>query len=450
MDASLLIDLYELTMAQCYFSYKRNAWATFELFVRELPQNRLYLVAAGLEGILEYIKNLKFDRGALAYLKKQRLFSSSFLDYLSGFKFSGDLWAMREGEIFFAQEPIIRVTAPLIEAQIMESFLLNTVHLQTMIASKASRVVIACAHRNCFDFALRRTHGQDAGIKVARASYIAGFSGTSCVLAGKLYNIPVAGTMAHSFIMSFKNELEAFLAYTRSFPARSILLVDTYNTKKGIANAIAVGLGLKERGQRLQGIRLDSGDIVSLSKLARRMLDVAGLDYVKIFASGNLDEFKIRDLLKKGACVDNFGVGTHMGTSEDAPSLDVIYKICEVTDGEGRFFPTMKLSRGKVTYPGRKQIFRLRDKDKRFTKDVLGLQKEKIAGKPLLIKAVENGRVIYRMPSLDKIRDFTRRNLAAFPEKLKEIRGKYKYPVVVSPQLKKLRRNLSSELEKRQ
>lgn len=445
-----MIDLYELTMAQCYFSYKRNAWATFELFVRELPQNRLYLVCAGLEGILEYIKNLRFDCGALAYLKKQRLFSSSFLDYLSGFKFSGDLWAMREGEIFFAQEPVIRVTAPLIEAQIMESFFLNTVHLQTMIASKACRVVIACAHRNCFDFALRRTHGQDAGIKVARASYIAGFNGTSCVLAGKLYNIPIAGTMAHSFIMSFKNELEAFLAYTRSFPARSTLLVDTYNTEKGIANAIAVGLGLKEKGQRLQGIRLDSGDIVSLSKLARKMLDAAGLDYVKIFASGNLDEFKIRDLLRKGACVDNFGVGTHMGTSEDAPSLDVIYKICEVSDGEGRFFPTMKLSRGKVTYPGRKQIFRLRDKDKRFTKDILGLQKEKIAGKPLLIKAVESGRVIYRMPSLDKIRDFTRRNLAAFPERLKEVRGKYKYPVFISPQLKKLRSNLSSELEKRQ
>jgi nicotinate phosphoribosyltransferase len=450
MDVSLLIDLYELTMAQCYFVYKKNAQATFELFVRELPQQRSYLVAAGLQDVLGYIKNLRFNRGDLAYLKKQRLFSSSFLGYLSSFKFNGDLWAMREGEIFFAQEPVIRVTAPLIEAQIMESFLLNTVHLQTMIASKASRVVIAAANRNCFDFALRRTHGQDAGIKVARASYIAGFSGTSCVLAGKLYNIPVAGTMAHSFIMSFKNELEAFLAYARSFPARSILLVDTYNTKKGITNAIAVGLLLKRRGEYLRGIRLDSGDIVSLSKLARRMLDAAGLDCVKIFASGNLDEFKISDLLKRGACVDNFGVGTHMGTSVDAPSLDVIYKICEVSDGEGRFFPTMKLSRGKVTYPGRKQIFRLQDKHKRFTKDILGLHNEKIRGKPLLVKMVENGKVIYRLPSLDKIRDFTRKNLAAFPEKLKAVRSKYKYPVVVSPQLKKLRNKLSAELEKRQ
>jgi nicotinate phosphoribosyltransferase len=450
MEVSLLIDLYELTMAQCYFAYKPKTWASFELFVRELPQSRSYLVAAGLADILEYIKNLKFERKALAYLEKQRLFSPAFLTYLSRFKFSGELWAMREGEIFFAQEPVIRVTAPLIEAQILESFFLNTVHLQSMIASKASRVVTAAAGRNCFDFALRRTHGQDAGIKVPRCAYIAGFSGTSCVLAGKLYNIPVAGTMAHSFIMSFKNEPEAFSVYTRSFPAKSILLVDTYNTKKGIANAITAGLLLKQRGEHLRGIRLDSGDIVSLSKWARRMLDAAGLDYVKIFASGNLDEFKISELLKKGACVDNFGVGTHMGTSVDAPALDVIYKICEVSDSRGRFFPTMKLSRGKVTYPGRKQVFRLRDKRKKFSKDVLALEKEKIAGRPLLIKVVEGGKVIYRAPSLGKIRDFTRRNLATFPEKLKAVRARYKYPVVVSPQLGKLRTELSSALEKRQ
>lgn len=450
MDVSLLVDLYELTMAECYFAYKRNAWATFELFVRELPRNRSYLVAAGLEDILKYVKKLKFGRGDLAYLEKQRIFSPSFLGYLSNFKFSGNLWAMREGEIFFPQEPLIRVTAPLIEAQIIESFLLNTVHLQAMIASKACRVVTAAAGKNCFDFALRRTHGQDAGVKVARSSYLAGFSGTSCVLAGKLYGIPVAGTMAHSFIMSFKNEAEAFSAYARSFPTKSTLLVDTYNTKKGIANAISVGLRLKRKAERLRGIRLDSGDIVSLSKWARRKLDAAGLDYVKIFASGNLDEFKISDLLKKGACVDNFGVGTHMGTSEDAPSLDVIYKICEVSDSLGRFFPTMKLSWGKVTYPGRKQVFRICDKNKRVTHDVLGLENENIAGRALLTKMVENGKVIYRPPSLDKIRNFTRGNLAAFPDRLKAIRGRYKYPVLVSPQLRKLRNKLIAELGKRQ
>ena len=240
METSLLIDLYELTMAQCYFAYKRDTWATFELFVRELPRNRSYLIAAGLTDILEYVRKIKFDLQALAYLGKLRLFSHPFLKYLSRFKFSGDIWAMREGEVFFAQEPVIRVTAPLIEAQILESFFLNTLHLQSMIASKASRVVAAASGRNCFDFALRRTHGQDAGIKVARSAYIAGFSGTSCVLAGKRYDIPVAGTMAHSFVMSFENELESFLAYTKSFPAKSILLVDTYNTKKGITNAIGV------------------------------------------------------------------------------------------------------------------------------------------------------------------------------------------------------------------
>ena len=450
MHASLLIDLYELTMAQCYFAYKRNTFATFELFVRELPQNRAYLVAAGLEDILDYVQKLQFDSQDLAYLEKQKLFSADFLQYLSNFRFRGDIWALPEGEIFFSQEPMLRVTAPIIEAQIMESFLLNTINLQTMIASKASRVVMAAGGRSCYDFALRRTHGADAGIKVARAAYLAGFSGTSCVLAGKLYKIPVVGTMAHSFVMSFGHELDAFLAYSKTFPQRTTLLVDTYNTKQGIKNAITVGLYLKTKGQSLQGIRLDSGDIVYLSKLARKMLAGAGLKEVQIFASGNLDEFKIKDLLKKGAQVDIFGVGTNMGTSIDAPSLDVIYKLSEVTDAHGRFFPTMKLSKGKVTYPGRKQIFRIEDKQGKFSQDILGLEKDKIKGRPLLVKTVDKGRIIYNVPSLDKIRDLTRNNLSSLPEVLKEVYPRYKYPVRISPQLEKLRRSLSKQLKKRQ
>jgi len=450
MANALLLDLYELTMALVYFIYKKNTRATFDLFVRELPTNRAYLLACGLEGILDYIRNLRFSSNDISYLRRQKLFSGDFLKFLSRFKFRGDLWAMPEGTVFFAEEAVLRVTGSIIEAQIIESFLLNSINLESMIASKASRVVLAAQGRRVFDFALRRTHGAQAGIKVARASYIAGSSGTSCVLAGKLYQIPVAGTMAHSFVMSFPQEMDSFLAYAQTFPQKTILLVDTYNTKKGIGNAVAIGLYLKKKGFRLLGIRLDSGDIVSLSKLARGMLDKAGLDFVRIFASGNLDEFKIKALLKKKAAVDDFGVGTNMGTSIDAPCLDVIYKVSEVTDESGNFLPTMKLSRGKVTYPGRKQVYRIRDKRGNFLKDILGLENERLKGEPLLIKVVDKGRVIYRAPALKKVRAFAQKNLSLLPRGLKEVYPRYRYPVEISPGLKKLRQDLSRNLEARQ
>jgi len=450
MNLSLLVDLYELTMAQSYFVYKPNSSATFDLFVREMPKNRQYLVACGLGDVLAYLKNSRFNREDLDYLNKQKLFSKEFLRFLANFRFRGDIWALPEGTIFFANEPIIRVTASIIEGQIIESFLLNTINLQTMIASKASRVVCASSGRRVFDFSLRRTHGPDAGIKVGRSSYIAGFCGTSNCLSGKVYNIPIVGTMAHSFVMSFKHEIDSFLAYAETFPGKTILLVDTYDTKKGIDNAITLGLYLKAKGFSLLGIRLDSGDLVSLSKLARKKLDKAGLKRVLIFASGNLDEFKIKDLLRRGAQVESFGVGTNMGTSIDAPSLDVIYKISEVTNGKGDFLPTMKLSKGKVTYPGRKQIFRIQDKKRRFIKDILGLETEKIKGQALLKKVVDKGRVIYSTPSLDKIRKFLKRGLFRFSEDLRGVYSRYKYPVIISPQLKKLRSTLASQLEKRQ
>lgn len=449
-NLSLLMDLYELTMAECYFHCKKDTLATFDLFVRDLPVNRSYLVAAGLEDILNYIRTLDFSEEDINYLKNQKTFSTDFLKYLTNFKFRGDIWAMPEGTVFFANEPVIRVTASIIEAQIIESFLLNTINLQTMIASKAARVILATKGKGVYDFSLRRTHGSDAAIKVARSSYIAGFNGTSNVLAGKLYKIPIVGTMAHSFVMSFKQEVDSFLAYSHTFPDRTTLLVDTYNTKKGIENAIDIGMYLKAKNHRLKGIRLDSGDIASLSKLARKMLDKAGLNYVKIFASGNLDEFKIKEILNRSSSVDNFGVGTNMGTSLDAPSLDVIYKISEVTNEDGKFLPTMKLSKGKVTYPGRKQVFRIQDKYGRFIKDILGLEKERINGRPLLIKVVERGRIAYKSPSLEKIRIFTKNNLARFPDGLKDVYPAYKYAVIISPQLKKLRRTLAYQLKNRQ
>lgn len=450
-NLSLLVDLYELTMAECYFHYKRKAQATFDLFARGLALNRAYLVSCGLEDVLNYIKGLRFRREDIDYLNRQRIFSEDFLDYLSGFRFEGDIWAMPEGTLFFANEPVIRVTASIMEGQILESALLNTINLQTMIASKAMRVVSVSKEKGVYDFSLRRTHGIDAAVKVSRAAYIAGFKGTSNVLASRLYKIPPVGTMAHSFVMSFRHEIDSFLAYGNVFPGRTTLLVDTYNTKKGIENAIIIGIYLKEKGYRLNGIRLDSGDIVSLSKMARRMLDRAGLGFVNIFASGNLDEFKIKYLLGRGACVDNFGVGTNMGTSIDAPCLDVIYKISEVTDENGNFLPTMKLSKNKVTYPGRKQVFRIKDSKGKFLGDVLGLEKEKIRGAiPLLVKVVDKGRIIYRGPPIDKIRDYARDNLSRFPGRIKEVYPRYEYPVAISPGLKDLTRSLSRQLKKRQ
>jgi nicotinate phosphoribosyltransferase len=448
--SSLLVDLYELTMAECYFRYKQTTRATFDLFVRQLPLNRAFLIAAGLEDILNYIRDLRFSRQDIAYLRSLKLFSRKFLEYLSGFKFRGDIWAMPEGTIFFPGEPMIRVTACVMEAQLVESFLLNTVNLQTMIASKAARVVLAAQGKGVYDFSLRRTHGRDAAIKVARSSYLAGFSGTSNVLAGKLYRIPVAGTMAHSFVMTFKNELESFLAYSSVFPERTILLVDTYDTVKGIRNAAKIGLRLAQKGWRLLGIRLDSGNIVALSKIARKILDAAGLNYVKIFASGNLDEFSISDMLAKKAALDNFGVGTHMGTSIDAPALDVIYKLSEVSDARGRFFPAMKLSQGKVTYPGRKQVFRIQDKKGNFLRDVLALEKEGLKATPLLVKAVSQGKRVYHLPDLPEIRAVVSDGLARLPAGLKKVYPRYSYPVLVSPRLRKMTCALSRKLAMRQ
>ncbi len=443
---ALFLDLYELTMAQSYFLHRKGVRASFELFVRKLPARRSYLIAAGLQDILDFVSRLRFRSDDISFLRKKGIFSRQFLEYLSRLRFSGDIWAMPEGEVFFAGEPLIRVTAPIIEAQILESFLLNTINLQTMIASKASRVVSAAAGRGVFDFSLRRTHGFDAGLKAARSAYIAGSQGTSNCLAGQNFGIPVAGTMAHSFVLSFDSEEESFCAYASSFPARSILLVDTYNIKKGVENALRTGLWLKRRGYKLQGIRLDSGDIIEMSRYARKRLDRAGLGYVKILASGNLDEFKISKLISKGAFVDSFGVGTNMGSSTDAPSLDVIYKISEVTDVRGRYQPAMKLSKAKVTYPGRKQVFRQRDKKGVFIKDVLAIDGEDIEGQPLLRQVVSGGRQVYRCPGVGQIRGYCRRRLYSFCKDLRDIKAVYRYPVEISRGLRSLKASVCAKI----
>ncbi|MBI5229444.1 nicotinate phosphoribosyltransferase, partial [Candidatus Micrarchaeota archaeon] len=400
---AMLIDLYELTMCASYFENKRNELATFDLFIRKLPPNRSYFVFAGLEQALLFLKNMKFNQEQINYLRKEG-FKEDFLTYLGEFKFSGEVWAVPEGTIVFPNEPLIRVTAPIIEAQLVESFLLNTVNLQTMIATKASRVVNAARGRPVIEFGLRRTHGADAGMKAARCSYIAGCAGTSSVLAGMRYGIPVFGTMAHSFVMFFDSEIEAFRAFAKTFPKKSTLLIDTFDDIKGAENAAAVAKELEKKGFRLSGVRIDSGNLAEISKKVRALLDEKGLNYVKIFASGDLDEYKIEELSSKGAKIDSFGVGTRMSTSEDRPYVDIIYKLSEKMDKTGKFVPTMKLSKGKVTLPGRKQVFRVKDDSGNFVRDIIALHNEKVEGEPLLVKVMEKGKIVYDLPTLEDVR----------------------------------------------
>ncbi len=449
INLSFLVDFYELTMAQAYFKYKPNTQATFDLFLRDLPVNRSYCLVAGLEDCLDFLQNLKFDSRQIEYLRGIKIFSEDFLKYLAEFSFKGEVWALPEGSVCFANEPIIRVTASLIHAQIIESFLLNTVNLQSNIATKASRVVQAAKGKAVYDFSLRRTQGIDASIKAARSCYIAGCAGSSNCMAGLLYGVPLAGTMAHSFVMAFNNELESFRSYAEVFPDSTILLVDTYDYKKGIGNAVIVAKELEKKNKRLKAIRLDSGDLCAVSKLARKVLDKNNLKYVRILASGNLDEYAITKLIKRKALIDSFGVGTKMGTSADSPYLDVIYKLCEVSDNENDFLPRMKLSTAKITYPGRKQIYRIKNRKGIIEKDILGLEDESIKkAEPLLVKVMEEGKVVYSRPNIHEIASFSRNNLAGLADNLKKIEKRNQFTVKPSRALKKLKHKLIKQNKK--
>ena len=444
-NMSMFTDLYELTMCASYFDNKKFEPATFDLFVRRLPENRGYLLFAGLEQVLRFLENIKFTEQQLAYLKKLG-FDNRFLDYLRDFKFTGDVCAMPEGTVAFPCEPLIRVTAPIIEAQLVETFLLNTVNLQTMIATKASRVVHAARGKAIVEFGLRREHGIDAGMKVARCSYLAGCQGTSNVLAGFEYGIPVFGTMAHSFVMSFEKEIDAFRAFAKTFPNKSTLLIDTYNDIAGAEKAALVAKELEARGCKLGGVRLDSGDLADLSRKVRKLLDKKGLGYVTIFASGDLDEYRIEELLRSGAKIDAFGVGTRMGTSADRPYVDVIYKLCETMNPKGEFLPIMKLSEGKITLPGRKQVFRFKDKRGNYARDVIVLADEEAKGEPLLVKVMEKGKLTYDLPALDEIRATAKKNLEMLPVRYKRLTNPPEYHVDLSPALEDLIKKLKKKL----
>jgi nicotinate phosphoribosyltransferase len=385
---AMVTDLYELTMAAAYRHAGITHEATFELSVRSLPAARRFLVAAGLDGALRGLESFRFGPGELAWLAGLGWATPDFLDHLAGLRFTGEVWAVPEGEVVFAGEPLLRVTAPLIEAQLVETFLLNQVASQTMVASKAARVALATGpDRSFVDFSARRDHGVDAAMTAARAAWIAGADGTSLVAASQRWGIPPSGTMAHSFVMAFDDERDAFRCYARAFHDRVVLLIDTYDTLQGARNAVEVARDLEDEGVRIAAVRLDSGDLLPLSLAVRRVLDGGGLHDTRILASGDLDEHRIADLVAAGAPIDAFGVGTQLGTSGDAPSLGAVYKLVEDAGG-----PRMKLAEGKVTLPGRKQVWRLEDRD------VVGLHDEHPppGGRPLLVRVMAAGR---RLPA---------------------------------------------------
>ncbi|MGH2705863.1 MAG: nicotinate phosphoribosyltransferase [Actinomycetota bacterium] len=424
---SLLIDLYELTMSASYFAEGMNHPATFDLFVRELPPNRNFLVACGLEQVLDYLETLRFSGDDLAYLRSLEMFDEAFLDALAELRFTGEVWAVAEGEVAFHTEPLIRITAPLIEAQIIETALLNAINFQTMVASKAARVAIASKDRSFVDFSARRDHGPDAALLGARAAFVGGARATSNVLAGKRYGIPVTGTMAHSYVLAFPDEVSAFRAFARRFPRSAVLLIDTFDTLEGARRAAAVAGELAGEGIAIRGVRLDSGDLTALAMRVRRILDEAGHPEIEIFASGDLDEYRIHGLANLGAPVDGFGVGTQLGVSGDAPSLGGVYKLAEDPSG-----PKFKRSTGKVTLPGVKQVWRVEESGLPRRDVILpAAEPGPAGGRPLLEHVMARGVRLSPSPDLLELQARCRRAVATLPAELRSLEVAPPYPVEV-------------------
>jgi nicotinate phosphoribosyltransferase len=437
-QTSLLTDQYELAMASSYHSRGMNDRAVFELFPRKLPPNRDWLLAAGLGPALSLVRDLRFADEEIAYLESIG-FGAGFLDYLADFRFSGDVDAMPEGTVCFAGEPIVRVTGPRIEAQLLETLMLNQINFQTMAATKAARVVLAAgggrpgAGERVIDFSPRRDHGIDAAMKVARSAAVAGCGGTSNLAAAMRYGLAPVGTMAHSYVMSFEREEDAFKAFIEDFPANTTLLVDTYDTLNGVRNAIDAA---RATGTELRGVRLDSGDLLELSREARRMLDDAGMRETRIVASGDLEERRITELVAAGAPIDVFGVGTDLGTSRDSPVVNGVYKL--VADRAGATWRGVrKLSPDKRTLPGPKQVFRSY-RDGVMAADVIAAAEEELDGEPLLVAAMRDGEAV-RSEALEEIRERAAAQLAALPERLRfpppEARPE-PYPVSYSERLR--------------
>jgi nicotinate phosphoribosyltransferase len=437
-NAALLVDLYELTMLQACWREQMDRPAVFSLFARRLPPSRNYLLACGLDDALHFLETLRFDGPALDFLASRKELSLEFVDWLSRLRFTGDVYAVPEGTPVFADEPLLEVVAPMPEAQLAETFLMNQVHLQTVLASKAARVVEAARGRAVVDFGIRRMHGTDAAMKSARAFHIAGVAATSNVLAGAVYGVPISGTMAHSYIQAHDDETEALRRFAELYPD-SVLLVDTYDTLEGVKKVVELARALGDRF-RVRGVRIDSGDLGTLAFRARRLLDDAGLRDVAVFASGGLDEHSIADLVDRGVPVDGFGVGTAMGVARDAPALDMAYKLVAY-DGRGR----TKLSPGKPILPGRKQVFRF-EADGRAVRDVIARFDEALPGRPLLRPAMIGGERV-SAPSLDQSRALARREIDRLPDAVRGLApADPPYPVTVSEALTADRLSLIREL----
>ncbi len=428
--SSLLTDLYQLNMVQTYLERGKTEIAVFEFFVRALPDRRGFLIAAGLQQALEYLETMHFSPEDISWLARSGRFGPALIDRLASFRFTGDVHAPPEGTPFFANEPILRVTAPLPEAQLVETTLINILHFQTLIASKAARMVLAAPSKLLVDFGLRRAHSVEAGLMAARASYIAGFDGTATIMAGKLWDIPLYGTMAHSFIETYDDEAQAFDDFAQSRPDRLVILLDTYDTEAAARKVVALAPRLRAAGIKVSGVRLDSGDLVALAHSVRHILDKGGLNEVTIFASGGLDEDDLVEFARRNAPIDGYGMGTSLVTSSDAPALDCAYKL-EEYGGVAR----RKRSTGKATWPGRKQVWRSYGADGGMAGDVLSIEGDNQSGESLLQPVMRGGRQLVPPPSLADIRSRTANELQRLPECLRQLEPGAVYPVHVASAL---------------
>ena len=439
-NSVLLTDLYQITMLQTYHAEHMQEMAVFELFTRRLPPERRFLLAAGLEQALDYLENLRFTAEDLDWLANCGRFNQQFVASLEDFRFSGTVHALPEGTAFFANEPILRVTAPLPEAQLVESRLINLFHYQTLIASKAARCVLAARDKLLVDFGMRRAHGAEAALLAARAAYLAGFAGSSTVLAGMRFGIPLFGTMAHSLIQAHACEEEAFAHFAAAQPDNVVLLLDTYDTEAAANKLVAMHPRLRERGIQIKGVRIDSGDLGEHARRVRRILDAGGLTQVTIMGSGDLDEYRLRELLAAEVPIDGFGIGTRLDASTDAPTLDLVYKLQEYAQQ-----PRRKRSEGKATWPGRKQIYRQCTAEGELAGDCLGLENSPRPGEPLLVKVMENGHRLAAPESLTTIRDRVHAQLAALPPALCTDTNEAPYSVAIAPELRELAARLDRE-----
>ncbi|MGJ5039961.1 MULTISPECIES: nicotinate phosphoribosyltransferase [unclassified Bradyrhizobium] len=433
LPSALLTDLYQMTMIEAYLESGQTDTAVFEFFVRKLPPQRSFLMAAGLEQALDFLQNIRFSQDELGWLERTEKFSKSLIDYLANFRFTGEVHAMPEGTVFFGNEPILRVTAPLPEAQLVETRLINILHFQTLIASKAARMVLLAPDKLLVDFGLRRSHGAEAGLLAARASYVAGFSGTATLLAEKSFGIPTYGTMAHSFVQSFDDEAAAFEAFARARPENLVLLIDTYDTEAAARKVVMLAPRLKELGIAVSAVRLDSGDLSALAKKVRCILDSGGLKDTGIFVSGGIEEGTLIAFARDAAPIDGIGIGTGLVTSSDAPALDCAYKLQEYAG-----LPRRKRSTGKATWPGRKQVWRRYDRKGRMLADILSTEEDQQEGETLIQAVMLGGRPIASQPSLHDIRAHARRQLDLLPPELRTSKAVAPYPVQISSHLEQL------------